>query len=150
MTTSIEDINDLDILYNPHLSASNLYPQLSHINFPRFQYIHLNELSLWNNYGLTILTLNMRSIPTNFQSFIDNILCNLNNQCSSLGLTEIRLSSYLAPLYQLPGYYVYLLQKRTGWRCCTICPWILSTNSSRIFKSWLIYRMYWGLSYYNE
>lgn len=63
--------------------------------------------------GITILTLNNRSIPTNFQGFADNILCNMNTHDTILGLTEMRLSPHLTPLYKLPGYSMFTSCRNT-------------------------------------
>lgn len=118
MTTNTPDIYDNDIFhsddkYNANLNVNHLYRQFNQVNFPRSQYIQLDELSLSNNNILTVLTLNIRSIPTNLQSFTDNILCNMNTQSSIIGLTEIRLCPHLASLYQLPGFSMFTSCRNT-------------------------------------
>lgn len=112
MLPNLQDINDLDIFktgdsYNSDLSVNNLYTRLSHINFPRSEYIYLDNDSLPDNNAITILTQNIRSTPTNFQYFTDTVLSNITTKCSVLGFTETRLSSHLTSLYQLPGYNMY-------------------------------------------
>lgn len=112
MASNVKDLMDLDIFvnedkYNSDLNVDNLFIQYNHINFPRSQYIYLHDNSLPIKNVFDILTLNIRSIPMNLQSFVDNILCNLNIKHSIIGLTEIRLSSHLASLYQLPGYKMF-------------------------------------------
>ena len=59
------------------------------------------------NRPLTILNLNIRSIPKNPQSIKDTIMHHSSIKFDILGFTEIRLDSHLCSLYDIPGYHMF-------------------------------------------
>ena len=112
MASNISDLLDLDMFsnedkYNCDLNVSNFLPQGNHLNIPRSQYTNLDGTYLPINNAFDVISLNIRSIPMNLQSFLDNVLCNVNIKHSIIGFTEIRLSPHLTSLYQLPGYKMF-------------------------------------------
>ena len=107
------DISDTDDRYNNDLNINNFYTQFNRANCPSSEYIYIDNNSLPYNNVISVLTVNIRSIPKNFQSFVDTILCNLSTKCNILGLTEIRLSPHLSSLYQLSGYKVFTNPRNT-------------------------------------
>ena len=92
--------NDIDVNYN-----------FSHnLTIPDTIYTFFDSLKLTNNNDtLTILSLNIRSIPTNLTLFSDLFLSmsNFVTDLDILCFTETRLDDQIIPLYQLPGYTMF-------------------------------------------
>lgn len=120
---SVQDDN-----YNNDLDVNQFYIRSRHITFPKSEYIFLNEFpSFGKDSNFCLLTLNIRSVSTNFQYFKDTMLSN-SIIYDVLGLTETRLDSDISSLYNLPshtmfsnnrnryggGVTVYLSNKYTG------------------------------------
>lgn len=93
--------------YNSDLHVTNLYTKFRNTNVMRSKYIELFHYSSKSNDVTTLLTLNIRSIPTNVQSFVDTVLGSVATKYNILGLTELRLEAHLSSLYQLPGYSLF-------------------------------------------
>ena len=104
MSCNIEDINDLpffkvDHNCNHNSNAADIYTQLHPNSCSRSKYSYIDNIPTDVNDLYTILTLNIRSIPTNLQTFTDSVLCNVHRKNSILSFTETRLSPHLASLY---------------------------------------------------
>ena len=100
----------LDDKYNNNtdLDVNNFYKQTRNLNVPESEYMFIDSLSSTNvNATFSILSLNIRSIPTNLQQFADTVLACSNIHFDVLGFSETRLDSELALIYQLPGYHLY-------------------------------------------
>ena len=71
------------------------------------EYVFLDSPPAHTSDCITLLFMNIRSIPTNLQCFTDLVI---DSQCmipDVLGFTETRLDSNIAPLYNLSGYNFY-------------------------------------------
>ena len=96
----------LDDKYNNELDINELFTHYRHFNVPKSEYIFLDNFSLPINNSniITLLNMNIRSIPRNIQTFTDTILNNISTKFDVLGFTEVRLDAHLAQLYEIPGY----------------------------------------------
>lgn len=56
----------------------------------------------------TTILINTASVPSNLQSFEDQILCMNSFKCDVMGFSETRLNSNVASLYNVCGYTMYL------------------------------------------
>ena len=99
----------LEDKYNSNLDANFSCIFSKYHNIPKSDYIFLHSLYSHSLHAdiTTIISMNIRSIPTNFQSLVDLILMNPGIKCDILGLTETRLSNDIVNLYQLPGYNLF-------------------------------------------
>ena len=77
------------------------------MTIPHSEYIFLDSFATLNNANFNILSLNIRSIPTNLNYFADSVLTHPCIKCDVIGFSETRLDSDLSPIYQLPGYSQY-------------------------------------------
>ena len=102
-----------DNKYNNNLEVNEFYTRTRSLNLPKTEYIPLNDMSLMCNNSLSILNMNIRSIPRNFQVMTDEILHISPVKFDVIGLTETRLDSHLCSLYQIPGYYMYSNPRNT-------------------------------------
>lgn len=93
--------------YNNDLNISNLYLRFRDLNFNKSKYIHSDSSIRASDNVVSLVTLNIRSIPLNLQHFVDTLLTNFTTKYNILGFTETRLEPQLAPLYHLPGYCMY-------------------------------------------
>lgn len=101
-------INVQDDKYATDLDVDFFYTKYRNLSIPSSEYVLLDPLPLQNNINrLTIFFMNIRSIPTNFQTFVDHILGSTSLKLNVIGFTETRLDSDLAAVYQLPGYNLY-------------------------------------------
>ena len=60
------------------------------------------------HYLHKLLGLQVSQPKTNFQTFVNTVLCNVNSKFNILGYSEIRLRSQLVSLYQFPGYKIFI------------------------------------------
>ena len=107
---SHEEYNPLisdDSIYNNDLNVNNSYIRNRSIDAPKSNYTFIDDFSSFNKNSLTILSLNIRSIPKNLQYFKDTIMQNSNLNINVIGFTEIRLNPSLSSLYELPGYHMF-------------------------------------------
>ena len=92
---------------------TNTHPHTHTDNTHTHTHTHTNTfLDSFNqpncNNSLTLLSLNIRSIPLNMQHFTDSdlLMCNDVN-LDILRFTETRFEETLVPLHQLPGYNMF-------------------------------------------
>ena len=99
----------LDDKYNSDVDITQSCLRSTYQNVPKSEYIFLESLSSinTNNAITTLLSMNIRSVPTNIQSFIDLILANTSVNLNIIGFTETRLHNDITQLYQLPGYNMF-------------------------------------------
>lgn len=67
----------------------------------------MHEKFLSDDQSFTILSLNIKSIPTNLQNFEDQILSLSNINYDINTFSETRLDNNLAPSYDIPGYTMH-------------------------------------------
>lgn len=107
---SFDPFTITDDKYNVDLDITQSCLRSRFLNVPRDDYIFLDtfsSLSTDDATTTTLFTMNIRSIPTNFQAFIDLVLTNTFMNLNILGFTETRLDNDLISLYQLPGYKMF-------------------------------------------
>ena len=103
-----DPVTILDDKYNNELDVNNFYVQTRHLNIPQSEYIFLDSFfTPDSNTNFTILSLNIRSVPTNLQYFADSVLTHPCIKCDVIGFSETRLDCDLSSLYQIPGYNLY-------------------------------------------
>lgn len=93
--------------YNKDLEVNEFLVHNRFIGVPKSKYIFLDNLTQLSNKALTILNLNIRSIPKNLQLLKDTVMYNSSIKFDIIGLTEIRLDSSLCTLYEIPGYNMF-------------------------------------------
>ena len=111
---SVSNLNNLqydtfspvDDKYNRNLDINGFYAQQRAVNIPQTNYISLDNMSFEKN-TLTLLNLNIRSIPKNIYDFVDTVLHVFPVKIDVIGFTEIRLDPHLSSLYELPGYDLF-------------------------------------------
>ena len=109
-TKSFDPFAIIDEKYNSDLNVIHSCIHSGYLNVPKSDYVFLDSLSSINNNSTkttTLLSMNIRSIPTNIQSFIDLILANSCVRFDVIGFTETRLDYDLISVYQLPGYNMF-------------------------------------------
>lgn len=103
-----------DLFFDTLLTDYDKYNNVDRYNsfntpdIPKTEYVYLSNLSLPSNNTLSILNLNIRSIPKNLQYFVDNIMHNSSFKLNIIGFTEIRLNPGITSLYNLPGYQLFV------------------------------------------
>ena len=99
---SVQDSN-----YNNDLDVNQFYIRSRNVNSPKSEYVFLDHLPVSpHNATINLLTLNIRSMSTNFQYFVDTVLsCQVFMDV--LGLTETRLDDNISPLYKLQDYNMF-------------------------------------------
>ena len=90
--------------YNNDIDGYNFF---SISDIPKTEYVYLSNFSLPSANTLSILHLNIRSIPKNLQYFVDNVMHTNSIKLNIIGFTEIRLNSSITSLYNLPGYHLF-------------------------------------------
>ena len=83
------------------------FTHIKSIKIPKTEYVLLDNIPPVNSNNLSILNFNIRLIPKNIKYFRDNIIHSISTKTNIIGLTEIRLDSHLASLYEFPGYHMY-------------------------------------------
>lgn len=106
---SFEPFPVSDDKYNSALDITRSSLSSRYLNVPSPEYISLDKLSSLTTYSniTTLLNMNIRSVPTNIQSFEDLILSSICVNIDVIGFTETRLDEDLVPLYQLPSYSMF-------------------------------------------
>lgn len=103
--------NPIDLLedkYNSDLHVNNSSVFSKYYNIPKSDYVFLDSLYCDGNDNIiTLLNMNIRSVPTNLQLFVDSILVSSCVKFDILGFTETRLDLDLVNLYKLPGYNLF-------------------------------------------
>ena len=104
--------NPLDLIHDKYTSEldvnqSSLFS--AYQNIPKTAYAYVDSLNLKNTGTSTfsILNMNIRSIPTNLQIFVDSFLIHAGIKIDVLAFTETRLDHDINKLYQLPGYNMF-------------------------------------------
>ncbi len=104
---SFNPLNVQDDNYNNDIDVNQFYIRSRYIHFPKSVYTFLDNFSpLCNNSDFNLLTLNIRSMSTNFQYFKETVLSD-NITYDVLGFTETRLDAGISPLYTLPSYEMF-------------------------------------------
>lgn len=105
----------LNLVFDPSLSENDKYDNyIDGCNFfsisdiPKTEYVYLSNFPLSSANTLSILNLNIRSIPKNLQYFVDNVVYHSDIKLNITGLTEIRLNQSISSLYNLPGYHLFV------------------------------------------
>ena len=104
---SFDPLTVQDDNYNNDLDVNQFYIRSRHVEFPKSEYTFLKNFStLSSNNVFNVLTLNIRSMSTNFQYFKDTVLSNTIIY-DVLGFTETRLDAGISLLYAWPTYAVF-------------------------------------------
>ena len=104
--------NPFDFLedkYNSDLDVNHSYVFSNYHNIPKPEYVFLDSFCSYTTITnvTTLLSMNIRSVPKNFQPFTDLILTNPGIKCNIIGFMETRLDHDLISLYELPGYTLF-------------------------------------------
>lgn len=107
-----------NLVFDPLLAGNEIYNKnvdeydfFCNIVIPKTEYVYLSNIELASSNILTILNLNIRSIPKNLQLFVDSVLHNSSIKLNIIGFTEIRLNPSLYSLYKLPGYHMFVNER---------------------------------------
>lgn len=101
-------------------NADPLYYNPINCTHKSSQYVYLTDFKTqpWATDVFTILSMNIRSLTSNLQSFIDQCL-NDNLRFDVIAFSETRLDKYIESLFSIPGYNLYTTNRdRNGGGVC--------------------------------